>query len=147
MKTLRKFYLALVAMMLCVGFTACEGEGGPINGDNIVGTWEWTEAYFWMTENGKTVYEVTFTPEDDETDIEKYWQFKENGTCTQYDENEEVYDEDYSTYEVEGNKLVVWEYYDESYTYTIKQLTSNKLVLEASESANSHARVTFKRVK
>ena len=61
MRTFRMIGMVLVAVLMCVNFTACSDDDDEPEGDSIVGTWEYTSSYqgngtFTFKSNGGLVW-------------------------------------------------------------------------------------------
>ena len=125
MKTLRLIGTTLLMVMLAVNFIACsdddENDKPVIEEANLIGKWQSTWEKIHKVENGK---EAVIS---DEAYTNSLWEFKADGTCIEsrvaggYTET--------SRWSLKSDKLTIS--YDDGYDddYTVKELTTNKLVL------------------
>ena len=125
MKTFKLLGMTLLMVLCAVNFTACgdddENDKPVIEEANLIGKWQSTWEKIHKVENGKEV--VT----SDEAYTNDLWEFKADGTCI-----ESRVDGGYtetSRWSLKGDKLTVShnDGYDDD--YTVKELTTNKLVL------------------
>lgn len=123
MRTFRLFGMTLLMVLCAVSFTACSDDENEtvIEQANLIGKWQSTWEKIHKVENGKEV--VT----SDEAYTNDLWEFKADGTCI-----ESRVDGGYtetSRWSLKGDKLTVShnDGYDDD--YTVKELTTNKLVL------------------
>ena len=124
MKTFKLLGMTLLMVLCTVNFTACsddENDKPVIEEANLIGKWQSTWEKIHKVENGKEV--VT----SDEAYTNDLWEFKADGTCI-----ESRVDGGYtetSRWSLKGDKLTVShnDGYDDD--YTVKELTTNKLVL------------------
>lgn len=125
MKTLRLIGTTLLMVMLAVNFMACsdddENDKPVIEEANLIGKWQSTWEKIHKVENGK---EAVIS---DEAYTNGLWEFKADGTCIE-SRVEGGYTET-SRWSLKGDKLTIS--YDDGYDddYTVKELTTNKLVL------------------
>lgn len=125
MKTLRLIGTTLLMVMLAVNFMACsdddENDKPVIEEANLIGKWQSTWEKIHKVENGK---EAVIS---DEAYTNGLWEFKADGTCIE-SRVEGGYTET-SRWSLKGDKLTIS--YDDGYDddYTVKELTTNKLIL------------------
>lgn len=123
MRTFRLFGMTLLMVLCAVSFTACSDDEDEtvIEQANLIGKWQSTWEKIHKVENGKEV--VT----SDEAYTNALLEFKADGTCI-----ESRVDGGYTEtnrWSLKGDKLTIS--YDDGYDddYTVKELTTNKLVL------------------
>lgn len=125
MKTLRLIGTTLLMAMLAVNFIACsdddENDKPVIEEANLISKWQSTWEKIHKVENGK---EAVIS---DEAYTNSLWEFKADGTYIE-SRVEGGYTET-SRWSLKGDKLTIS--YDDGYDddYTVKELTTNKLVL------------------
>lgn len=102
-----------------IPFSSCSDDDEEISSSNLIGTWQYTGGKFWEIIDGEKE-----TWEEDGDDDEWIMTFKEDGTMIEWDGfSNETYE-----WKLNGNKLIL-----DGDEFTVKTLTSNKLVLEIHE--------------
>jgi hypothetical protein len=119
MRTLRLIGMAIVAVIMCVNFTACSDDDDEEQGGNaVVGTWS-TEIY---TDGDYYTTLITYNADGSCTSKE----YKQN--------NPNDVETDKGKYQVDGNKLSIWweseKEFDEPWTCTFtisgKRMTTSE---------------------
>lgn len=120
MRTFR-ILAALMMAVVCVSLSSCsdddENDKPMIEEANLIGKWQSTWEKIHTVENGK---EVVIS---DEAYTDGSWEFKADGTCIEDGNTTSAH------WTLKDNKLTIS--YNEGFDddYTVKELTTNKLVL------------------
>lgn len=120
---MRTFRILAVLMMavVCVSLSSCsdddENDKPVIEEANLIGKWQSTWEKIHTVENGK---EVVIS---DEAYTDGSWEFKADGTCIEDGNTTSAH------WTLKDNKLTIS--YNEGFDddYTVKELTTNKLIL------------------
>lgn len=125
MRTFRLIGMALIAIVMCMNFTACssdDDENVPkIEQANLIGKWQSTWERTHEIENGKEV--VT----SDEAYTDDIWEFKADGTCiASYANNDYTKT---SRWSLKDNILTLSHSDTNSDIFIVNELTANKLIL------------------
>ena len=133
MKKNKFYYLSLLLCTLALGFTSCEKEDeDDFDVSDLYGDWLAVSAEYQEYLNGELLEEDYW----DESDDDEVWgvRFTKDEEWYNWEEYDGSYSFEYGgTFSCKNGKLKVYSEEDGSYTYTIKTLTSTKLVLTASE--------------
>lgn len=122
------FIFSLFFVSLSIILTGCSNdENVEINQKALEGIWKAVHTKGEEIRNSTGEKDVW-----DEAEDPYYFQLKSDGTYLEWEEDEEDDPYDSGTYKIEGNKLILDPGSNDSITYTIKELTKNKLVLEDS---------------
>lgn len=133
---MKKLFFFAAALFAAVSFSACSDDDDNINPNQIIGTWQITldEGWAIYSDGSRDDWSDTYP---DASDGNYYWTytFKEDGICVQeshadYHNPGDDYTDEYN-YSISGNTLTMKGKTDSELTFTgtIKELTSNKLVL------------------
>lgn len=133
---MKKLFFIAAALFAATSFSACSDEDENINPNQIIGTWQISSEEGWATysDGSRDDWAVTYP---DASDGNYYWTytFREDGICVResyadYHDSSDDYTDEYS-YSISGNTLTMMGKTDSdlSFTGTIKELSSNKLVL------------------
>lgn len=120
MRTFR-ILAALMMAVVCVSLSSCsdddENDKPMIEEANLIGKWQSTWEKIHTVENGK---EVVIS---DEAYTDGSWEFKADGTCIEDGNTTSAH------WTLKDNKLTIS--YNEGFDddYTVKELTTNKLIL------------------
>lgn len=120
MRTFR-ILAALMMAVVCVSLSSCsdddENDKPMIEEANLIGKWQSTWEKVHTVENGK---EVVIS---DEAYTDGSWEFKADGTCIEDGNTTSAH------WTLKDNKLTIS--YNEGFDddYTVKELTTNKLIL------------------
>lgn len=120
MRTFR-ILAALMMAVVCVSLSSCsdddENDKPVIEEANLIGKWQSTWEKIHTVENGK---EVVIS---DEAYTDGSWEFKADGTCIEDGNTTSAH------WTLKDNKLTIS--YNEGFDddYTVKELTTNKLIL------------------
>lgn len=120
MRTFR-ILAALMMAVVCVSLSSCsdddENDKPVIEEANLIGKWQSTWEKIHTVENGK---EVVIS---DEAYTDGSWEFKADGTCIENGNTTSAH------WTLKDNKLTIS--YNEGFDddYTVKELTTNKLIL------------------
>lgn len=132
MKTFRLLGMALLAVFMCVGFTACGDDDDDSNGGvvaSIEGTWYLKAEIWYAWENGQPVMNIV-TKQKSYADYYKgrIWNFKKNGeTWVLGKKTEKDDDFNYNNLTKVGNNEFSM---GESDRFIIRSVTANTLVVD-----------------
>lgn len=113
MKTIRFFAVNLLFIMLATIFVGCEGEEST----RIIGEWKLVKETY--TYDGETETYVGTAPY-------VIWQFNEDGTCSQFEEDEIGEQHIYMHYLLEGEQITI----DGETLFKIQKLSKSQLILD-----------------
>jgi len=157
-KTFRFIGMALMAVLVSMGFAACSDDDDNIgNVSDIYGTWETTHSEGWEKVDGKIDDEWDWdASKSSNTDYLDRFVFTEDGEVTMYYwSGSRWYSDGTYDYTISGNKLRIEDYDgdEEDLVITIKSLSESVLVLEGSysetedgEKYEGYEKITFKKV-
>ena len=131
MKKLNYLWMLGLLLFTVVNISACSSDDdeGPGSASELVGLWEQISHKGWEKANGEIEYEW------DENENDSRVQFNLDGTWEDFEYYEGEWDLcDTGTWEYKGGKLYMT-YDDEDYVgiFTVKELTSSRLVMEIYE--------------
>lgn len=121
MRTFKLLGMTLLMVLCATTFTACsdddENDKPMIEEANLIGKWQSTWEKIHTVENGK---EVVIS---DEAYTDGSWEFKADGTCIEDGNTTSAH------WTLKNDKLTIS--YNEGFEddYTVKELTTNKLIL------------------
>lgn len=125
----KKNYVWLFGLLLSVitlGFAACSDDDGPGSSADLVGLWQSVSSTGWYKEDGKIVEQW----EDEEEDDYRI-RFNEDGTVEDFERYNGKWNGRYvGTWKYKDGKVYVYDDDEEVEVYTVKELTSSRLVWE-----------------
>lgn len=152
MKTFRFIGVAILAIALCVNFTACDDDEENVNMSELIGLWEPYHAEGYETGPNGFRNEWNEEIEDVATNEIEYsrLEFLTDGEFKEhYYYNGWHYDG--GRYQVEGSKITIFDDEDEIYDqFNILLLNEGQLVIESKEKEDGYEyyeKISFRRVK
>lgn len=149
MKKFNFIWLVSMLMLMPICFVSCSDDDDEIGvdptGSDLVGTWEVVSEYNYYKENGRVEYDDTDTEYGEGEGFILKITFKKDGTFlaynAEYDDESNEWEEDSfnGTWSYQNGKLQetgFWE--DDTTTWTVKELTRTKLVIEIAEGEDGY---------